>query len=81
MDEENNVTVKDVKNGARHSDTHDVSITQADVFIDPELEKRVMRKFDRFVLPQFAILVLIAYLDRSNIGRFNCTLKPPLPSL
>ncbi|RSL53522.1 hypothetical protein CEP51_014878 [Fusarium floridanum] len=31
-------------------------------------EQRVLSKFDRFVMPQMAILVLFAYLDRTNIG-------------
>lgn len=37
-------------------------------YIDPDLEKRTLRTFDLFVLPQMMILILIAYLDRSNIG-------------
>ncbi|KAF2168368.1 hypothetical protein M409DRAFT_53058 [Zasmidium cellare ATCC 36951] len=41
---------------------------EQEIYIDPELEKRTLRKFDRWVLPQFMLLVLIAYLDRSNIG-------------
>ena len=36
--------------------------------IDSELEKQTLRKFDIFLLPQLAILVIVAYLDRSNIG-------------
>jgi hypothetical protein len=36
--------------------------------IDPVLERRVMRKFDMFVIPQMMLLVILAYLDRSNIG-------------
>ena len=36
--------------------------------IDPVLERRVMRKFDMFVVPQMILLVILAYLDRSNIG-------------
>lgn len=44
---------------------------ESDVYIDPELEKRTLRKFDKWVLPQFMLLVLIAYLDRSNIGESN----------
>lgn len=83
MNEENNIAVEGAKKEERHSDTQDVSIIQADIFIDPDLEKRVMKKFDRFVLPQFAILVLIAYLDRSNIGRFPppaiCALSSRIP--
>lgn len=37
-------------------------------YIDPQHEKRTLRKFDLCVLPQMMILILIAYLDRSNIG-------------
>ena len=38
-------------------------------YIDPVLEKRVMRKFDYYVIPQMMLLVILAYLDRSNIGK------------
>ncbi|KAM5352956.1 hypothetical protein ACJ41O_005678 [Fusarium nematophilum] len=31
-------------------------------------EQHVLSKFDKFVMPQMAILVLFAYLDRTNIG-------------
>ncbi|KAF4462009.1 allantoate transport [Fusarium albosuccineum] len=31
-------------------------------------EQRVLSKFDKYVMPQMAILVLFAYLDRTNIG-------------
>lgn len=37
-------------------------------YVDPILEKSAMRKFDRWAMPQFGILILIAYLDRTNIG-------------
>lgn len=37
-------------------------------FIDPVLEKKVMRKFDCYVIPQMMLLIILAYLDRSNIG-------------
>jgi hypothetical protein len=40
------------------------------IHIDPELEKQTLRKFDKFLLPQLAILVIVAYLDRSNIGEY-----------
>ncbi len=36
--------------------------------IDPVAERRVLSRFDWFVMPQMAILVLFAYLDRTNIG-------------
>ncbi|KAI5253154.1 high-affinity nicotinic acid transporter [Aureobasidium subglaciale] len=33
-----------------------------------EAEKKVLRKFDRFLLPPIAVILLVAYLDRSNLG-------------
>lgn len=39
------------------------------VNIDPVLEKKILRKFDMLVMPQFVIIILLAYLDRSNIGK------------
>jgi hypothetical protein len=41
-----------------------------EVFIDPVMEKRITSKFDKFMMPQMALLMVIAYLDRSNIGVF-----------
>ncbi|PNY23688.1 transporter [Tolypocladium capitatum] len=38
------------------------------VDIDERAEKRVLSKFDWVVMPQMSILVLFAYLDRTNIG-------------
>jgi hypothetical protein len=34
-----------------------------------DAERKVLSKFDKFVMPQMALLVLFAYLDRTNIGR------------
>ena len=36
--------------------------------VDPELEKQALRRFDMFLLPQLALLTILAYLDRTNIG-------------
>lgn len=36
--------------------------------IDPLKEKACLRKFDRIVLPQCFIILLVNFLDRSNIG-------------
>ena len=41
-----------------------------DIQLDPLLEKTTLRRFDMFLLPQIAIVIIIGYLDRSNIG--NC---------
>ena len=39
-----------------------------DLSYDTDAEKKVLRKFDKFLLPPLAIILLIAYLDRSNLG-------------
>lgn len=36
--------------------------------VDPELEKQALKRFDLFLLPQLALLTILAYLDRTNIG-------------
>lgn len=42
-----------------------------DIYIDPQLERRTVAKFDKYVLPQMAVLIILAYLDRSNIGQYG----------
>lgn len=37
--------------------------------VDSGLEKQALRKFDMFLLPQLAFLTILAYLDRTNIGK------------
>lgn len=47
----------------------DASIGEAQVFsYDSEAERKVLRKFDKFLLPPLALILLVAYLDRSNLG-------------
>jgi hypothetical protein len=60
---------------SEHVEKHELKNTDSviqgsvsNIHIDLELEKQTLRKFDIFLLPQLAILVIIAYLDRSNIG-------------
>lgn len=38
------------------------------VYIDPEKEKKVVRKLDMFIVPVFMITYLFSFLDRSNLG-------------
>lgn len=45
-------------------------------YVDPVLERQALRKFDCYVLPQILIMVLLAYLDRSNIGSIPVLLPP-----
>lgn len=47
----------------------DASVGQVlDLGYDTEAEKKVLRKFDKFLLPPLAVILLVAYLDRSNLG-------------
>lgn len=45
------------------------------ISLDPELERRTLRKFDKWLLPPLLVILLLAYLDRSNLGRFIRTAK------
>lgn len=38
------------------------------IHIDPEQEKAVLRKFDKYLLPQAFLFILFNFLDRSNLG-------------
>lgn len=39
--------------------------------LDPEAEKKLLRKCDLYVLPPLFVLFLLAFLDRTNIGSFS----------
>ncbi|OTB02187.1 hypothetical protein M426DRAFT_204646 [Hypoxylon sp. CI-4A] len=41
------------------------------LYIDPAIEKRVIKKIDRVLVPLVMGLYLVAFLDRSNIGNAN----------
>jgi len=46
----------------------DASQAQRHVTIDPLVEKRLVRKLDRVIIPVAWFLYLLAFLSRSNIG-------------
>ncbi len=50
--------------------THLEKVNSADtVFVlDPAMDKRITRKFDRHIVPWLFGLWLLAFIDRSNIG-------------
>lgn len=56
----------------------DVQTTQPEIYIDPQAEASVLRKFDRIILPQCFIFLVLNYLDRSNIGFVTCPAPPAL---
>jgi hypothetical protein len=46
------------------------------IFIDPEIEKRVLRKCDLRVIPPTLVLFMLSFLDRVNIvslAHFCCS--------
>jgi hypothetical protein len=49
----------------------DTQHSTSEIYIDPVQEASVLRKFDKIVLPQCFIFLLLNYLDRSNIGMFH----------
>lgn len=57
--EPSTTSVSDVASGT----VRDISIE-----LDPALEGRTLRKFDKYLLPPLAVILLLAYLDRSNLG-------------
>lgn len=57
--EPSTTSVSDVASGT----VRDISIE-----LDPALERRTLRKFDKYLLPPLAVILLLAYLDRSNLG-------------
>jgi hypothetical protein len=59
------------------SDTKPMAVNgETDFYIDPVMEKRIIRKFDMFALSQYTLIIILAYLDRTNIG-----MLPVLPAL
>jgi MFS family permease len=54
--------------GSCVADTQATAETAETIYIDPEKEKAVLRKFDKYVLPQAFVFILLNYLDRSNLG-------------
>jgi hypothetical protein len=53
-----------------------------DVYIDPEVERRTIAKFDLYMMPQMMILQIVSYLDRTNIGiSFRLAIIDPTTSV
>jgi hypothetical protein len=53
---------------ANVSSVSDHGIGTSENIIDPELEKRYVRKLDWNILPMVMFMQLVSFLDRSNIG-------------
>lgn len=46
----------------------ELNTAETQVHIDPEVEKIIVRKFDKHIVPWLFGLWLLAFIDRSNIG-------------
>ena len=46
-----------------------------EIYIDPQAEKRLLRKLDLRLIPWLCLLYLISFLDRTNIG--NAKIQGP----
>jgi hypothetical protein len=64
------MTSHDEKPGAGSINEKDAQIgTSDEIYIDPAAEKRLIRKLDLMLSPMMVLIFLVAYLDRSNIGK------------
>jgi hypothetical protein len=52
--------------------------TSEEIHIDPAAERRLIRKLDLMLSPMMVLIFLVAYLDRSNIGKNLHTKKTPI---
>jgi hypothetical protein len=67
------MTSLDNMKASEEPDTKPVAVNgETEIFIDPVMEKRVIRKFDMFALTQYIVIIILAYLDRTNIGGYAC---------
>jgi hypothetical protein len=67
MDEKVGDMVKRPTSTALSSDDHEVA-SSASIYIDPEREAAVRRKFDIYVVPVSVIYLVMATLDRNNVS-------------
>ena len=61
-------TEADKRSTVHHEDVLKEDVLDADVVIDPEAEKKLLRKLDLRVVPPLFLMFLFAFLDRTNIG-------------
>lgn len=60
-------------------ETNKPELASSEIYIDPAAEKRLIRKLDWMLSPMMVLMFLVAYLDRSNIGKsIFFPLPPPL---
>lgn len=48
---------------------HEVGEVVSDIYIEPEKEAAVLRKFDKFVLPVSVVFLVLSSLDQNNVSK------------
>jgi hypothetical protein len=69
-DFKNSIAVDEKPTNASAS-TESIVAEASEIYIDPVKEKAVLRKFDKFFLPQAFAFLVLNYLDRSNVSTRN----------
>jgi len=54
--------------GLDHAQVDTKSGECMDIHIDLAIQRRALRRFDFYVLPQIMIISILGYMDRSNLG-------------
>lgn len=54
-----------------YSNNHQLRYGHALVEFDPQLEKKLRRKMDLYLIPTVALLYLFCFIDRANIGELH----------
>lgn len=57
-----------------YSNNHQLRYGHALVEFDPQLEKKLRRKMDLYLIPTVALLYLFCFIDRANIGELHLLL-------
>jgi MFS transporter, ACS family, DAL5 transporter family protein len=61
--------MSDSKNNEKVTNQEPVSDEgSSNLTVDPQLEKRLVRKSDLYIIPEYMIIYIFSFLDRSNIG-------------
>jgi len=61
--------VSEIKAGSPSPTRTPTSADEAFHVLDPQIEKRILRKLDFQVVPILFFLFLVSFVDRSNIGQ------------
>ena len=67
MDDKRDLAVVAEPTSPIHSDDEAPPTSATDIYVDPELEKACLKKFDRWLLPVAFVFLVLSSLDRNNV--------------